>query len=156
LAEHIRVDLRTAIEIGFPLSALPPDQYGYRRRGDQLAAGVRVNLLPVPVAVALAVQHGWETWRSVHYPAPAHTALLPKDCVPVLEPEKACALAVLANATPSQAQLAKWAGIAGAYSASQLAYVVADVARCLRDRLHTKEGQLLLALLLLPTKPCGN
>lgn len=76
----------------------------------------------------------------------SHASALPLIGNPALEPHTAFALAAFTDATLPRTKLADCARTCG-HSSKHIEYQVAEIARILRERLNTTEGQLRLALL---------
>ena len=143
-----RVDLAAALRLGFPLTALPPDQFGAVRHGSALRAR-RTYLHPVSVQLVQQIQTSWATWQATATPRLSVATPFPQSQNSALDQVTVIALAEIVESVPSQARLTELARAAGR-TAAQMELTVAGAAKRLRDQLHTNQGQLLFALLLAP------
>ena len=141
-----RIDLLAAISLGFPLEAVRPDRFGFRASASRAFQPKSNVLLPFPVGLAQQATAAWENWRAIYHEENSRASALPLIRNPALEPHTAFALAAFADATLPRTKLADWARTCG-HSSKHIEYQVAEIARILRERLNTTEGQLLLALL---------
>lgn len=142
-----RVDLRTAIPRGLPVGALPPDLYGCRACGHEVIRGAKASLVPAPANIVEQVMAAWAIWLSVNSPAVMPVSRSPLAGNLSVDRLAVGALAALTEAAPPRPNLARWASVAGR-APNQRPCSAADVARRLRLRRQTAEGQALFALLL--------